>query len=133
MYRRQKHPFLSPPAIMVPTELFHQMMQDILRDPVLGSLPFYDQKKVVALLDQLPMMPDSHRVVWDPVLMSVLSACVIQDRFGLGTKTAGKDAFAIGSHPVDGDLAVPDLHHMPLEARLRNSLPVSPITHITRN
>jgi asparagine synthase (glutamine-hydrolysing) len=115
-YRRQKHPFLSPPAIMVPTELFHQMMQDTLRDPILGSLPFYDQKKVVALLDQLPAMSDADRIGWDPLLMSILSACVIQERFGFGTKTAGNDAIAIGSHPVDGDLAVPHPHHMLYEA-----------------
>jgi asparagine synthase (glutamine-hydrolysing) len=111
-YRRQKHPFLSPPAIMVPGELFHQMMQDTLRDPILGSLPFYDQKKVVALLDQLPAMSDADRIGWDPLLMSILSACVIQERFGLGTETAGNDALAIGSRPVDGDLAVPDSHHI---------------------
>jgi asparagine synthase (glutamine-hydrolysing) len=55
------------------------MMQDALRDPVLGLLPFYDQKKIVALLDQLPVMSDSDRVGWDPVLMSALSACVIQE------------------------------------------------------
>jgi asparagine synthase (glutamine-hydrolysing) len=92
VYRRQKHPFLSPPVTTVPRERFHQMMQDTLRGPVLASLPFYDQKKVVALLDQLPAMSDSDRVGWDPPLMSVLSACVIQERFGL----------AVGSHPVMG-------------------------------
>jgi asparagine synthase (glutamine-hydrolysing) len=100
VYRRQKHPFLSPPVTTVPTERFHQMMQDTLRSPVLTSLPFYDQKKVVALLDQLPAMSDSDRVGWDPGLMSVLSACVIQERFGLGSKAAGNDVFAVGSHPV---------------------------------
>jgi asparagine synthase (glutamine-hydrolysing) len=94
-YRRQKHPFLSPPGTTVPTEPFHQMMQDTLRDPVLGSLPFYDQKKIVALLDQLPEMSDSDRVGWDPVLMSMLSACVIQDRFGLGSMAAGNEALEL--------------------------------------
>jgi asparagine synthase (glutamine-hydrolysing) len=93
-YRRQKHPFLSPPAIMVPTERFHEMMQDTLRDPVLGSLPFYDQKKVLALLDQLREMSDSDRMGWDPALMSMLSACVIQERFRLGSKAAGNEALA---------------------------------------
>jgi hypothetical protein len=39
---------------------------------------------------------------WDPVLMSVLSACVVQERFGLGSKVAGNDAFASRSHPVMG-------------------------------
>jgi asparagine synthase (glutamine-hydrolysing) len=100
VYRRQKHPFLSPPVTTVPTERFHEMMQDTLRGPALASLPFYDQKKIVALLDQLPGVSDSDRVGWDPVLMSVLSACVIQERFGLGSKGAGNDAFAIRSHPT---------------------------------
>jgi asparagine synthase (glutamine-hydrolysing) len=103
VYRRQKHPFLSPPVTTAPTERFHQMMQDTLRGPVLAWLPFYDQKKVVALLDQLPAMSDSDRVGWDPALMSVLSACVIQERFGLGSKkAAGDDAFALGGHPAIG-------------------------------
>lgn len=86
VYRRQKHPFLSPPVTMVPTERFHQMLQDTLRGPVLASLPFYDQKKVIALLNELPAMSDVERIGWDPVLMSILSACVIQQRFGLGAK-----------------------------------------------
>jgi asparagine synthase (glutamine-hydrolysing) len=102
VYRRQKHPFLSPPVTTVPTERFHQMMQDTLRGPVLASVPFYDQKKVVALLDQLPAMSDSDRVGWDPVLMSVLSACVLQERFGLRTKAAKGDALADDSRPVTG-------------------------------
>jgi asparagine synthase (glutamine-hydrolysing) len=102
VYRRQKHPFLSPPVASVPTERFHQMMQDTLRGPVLESLPFYDQKKVVALLDRLPGMSDSDRVGWDPTLMSMLSACVVQERFALGSKTAGSDAFPVGWHPVPG-------------------------------
>jgi asparagine synthase (glutamine-hydrolysing) len=70
------------------------MMQDTLRDPVLGSLPFYDQRKVVAILDQLPEMSDSDRIGWDPVLTSILSACVIQDRFGLCSMVAGNEALA---------------------------------------
>jgi asparagine synthase (glutamine-hydrolysing) len=95
VYRRQKHPFLSPPVTTVPTERFHQMMQDTLRGSVLAWLPFYDQKKVVALLDRLPGMSNSDRVGWDPTLMSILSACIVQERFALGSKTAGRDAFPV--------------------------------------
>jgi len=50
VYRRQKHPFLSPPVTTLPGERFHEMMQDTLRGETLRALPFYDQKKVVALL-----------------------------------------------------------------------------------
>lgn len=92
VYRRQKHPFLSPPATTAPTERFHEMLQDTLRGPVLASLPFYDQKKVVDLLDRLPAMSQADRVGWDPVLMSLLSACVIQERFELGSKAPGNPA-----------------------------------------
>ena len=101
VYRRQKHPFLSPPATTAPTERFHEMLQDTLRGRVLASLPFYDQKKVVALLDRLPAMSDSDRVGWDPILMSLLSACVIQERFELGSRAAATNPdVAIASHPI---------------------------------
>ena len=83
VYRREKHPFLSPPVTTLPGERFHEMLQDTLRGPVLRALPFYDQKKVVTLLDRLPGMSDQDRTVWDQVLMTVLSACVLQERFKL--------------------------------------------------
>jgi len=66
-----------------------------LRGSVLASLPFYDRKKVIALLDELPGKSEGERVVWDPVLMTVLSACVIQQRFSLGSKVPGNGAPAI--------------------------------------
>jgi asparagine synthase (glutamine-hydrolysing) len=83
IYRRQKHPFLSPPATTSPTERFHQMLQDTLRGPVMAALPFYDQKKVVGVLDSLPAMPQADRVAWDVPLTSILSACVLHERFKL--------------------------------------------------
>jgi asparagine synthase (glutamine-hydrolysing) len=91
VYRRQKHPFLSPPVTTVPGEKFHEMLQDTLRGSVLASLPFYDQKQVIALLDQLPAMSELDRIGWDPVLMSVLSACVLQERFVSDSKNTVND------------------------------------------
>jgi asparagine synthase (glutamine-hydrolysing) len=84
VYRRQKHPFLSPPVTTLPGERFHQMLQDTLRGRALAALPFFDQRKVVALLDRLPAMTDGERTAWDPLLMAILSACVLQERFRLG-------------------------------------------------
>ena len=83
VYRRQKHPFLSPPATTTPTERFHEMLQDTLRGPILASLPFYDQKKVVAVLDSLPQMTPEDCISWDVPLTTILSACMLQQRFGL--------------------------------------------------
>jgi hypothetical protein len=44
---------------------------------------FVNQKKVVALRDELPAMSNADRVGWDPVLLSILSACVLQQRLKL--------------------------------------------------
>ena len=89
VYKRQKHPFLSPPATLNPKERFSALVNDTLRGPVLASIPFFDQKKVVALLDSLHTMDEGARVANDPVLMILTSACVLQERFGLqsGTET----------------------------------------------
>ena len=84
VYRRQKHPFLSPPATLNPEEKLSTFMQDTLRGPVLTAIPFFNQKKVVGLLDKLNTMDEGSRVANDQVLMSVVSACVLQERFHLG-------------------------------------------------
>ncbi len=81
IYRRQKHPFLSPPATLNPKAKLSTLMQDTLRGPVMASIPFFDQKKVRCLLDRLPDMDESSQVATDPVLMTLMSACVLQDGF----------------------------------------------------
>jgi len=83
VYRRQKHPFLSPPATLNPNEGLSSLTQDTLRGPILKSLPFFNQQKVVALLDELPSMDEGQRTVVDQVLMIILSACILQERFQL--------------------------------------------------
>jgi len=87
VYKRQKHPFLSPPATLNPKEKLSAFVNDTLRGPVLASIPFFDQKKVVALLDSLPGMDEGAQVANDPVVMTVVSACVLQERFGLESGT----------------------------------------------
>jgi asparagine synthase (glutamine-hydrolysing) len=83
VYSREKHPFFAPPSTSQLNSPLQELLQDTLRDPIKGSLPFYDQAKVITLLDQLPEMADSTRTSIDPVLMKMLSACVLQERFGL--------------------------------------------------
>src|SRR5262249_2945537 len=70
---------------------FHEMMHDTLRGPLLSAVPFYDKKKLIALLDRVPTMSSDDRIAWDPILMSVLSACVIQKRFQLETEPAREE------------------------------------------
>ena len=83
VYRRQKHPFLSPPATLNPDQKLNTFINDTLRGPVLASMPFFNQKAVVRLLDELPAMDESARVAYDQVLMLLASACVLQSGFGL--------------------------------------------------
>jgi asparagine synthase (glutamine-hydrolysing) len=83
VYARHKHPFLSPPASLAPAGRLHALMHDTLRGPALADVPFYSQAKVINLLDRLPELDDATRVALDPVLMDVLSACVLQERYGL--------------------------------------------------
>lgn len=83
VYRRPKHPFLSPPLMLNPEGRFKVLLQDTLRGSVLGSIPFFNQKKVVSVLDGLQSADESSRVANDQVLMMVLSACVLHDRFRL--------------------------------------------------
>jgi asparagine synthase (glutamine-hydrolysing) len=84
VYRRHKHPFTSPPVALTPDQRLHTLLQDTLRGAVMQSLPFFDQRKVVSLLDALPAMDDGARTAIDPALMIMLSACVLHERYGLG-------------------------------------------------
>jgi asparagine synthase (glutamine-hydrolysing) len=84
VYRRQKHPFLSPPATLNPDQRLNAFVQDTLRGPVLNCIPFFDQRKVVGLLDSLHAMDDGARVANDQILMTLVSICVLHERFRLG-------------------------------------------------
>jgi asparagine synthase (glutamine-hydrolysing) len=83
VYARQKHPFLSPPAALSPGERLGTFVQDTLRGPVLASLPYFDQRKVVSLLDRISTMDEGSLVAYDQVLMLLVSACVLHQGFGL--------------------------------------------------
>jgi len=83
IYRRQKHPFLAPPATLNPQGRLNAFVQDTLRGPVLAAMPFFDQKKVIRILDRIDDMDDGGRVANDQTLMLIASACVLQERFKL--------------------------------------------------
>jgi asparagine synthase (glutamine-hydrolysing) len=83
VYRRQKHPFLSPPSTLTPDESFHTFVQDTLRGAPLTAMPFFNQRRVVDLLDRLPQMDTGARVANDQVLMLLVSMCVLHEGFRL--------------------------------------------------
>jgi asparagine synthase (glutamine-hydrolysing) len=81
VYRRQKHPFLSPPATLNPDDTFHTFVQDTLRGDVFATMPFFSQERVVELLDRLPEMETGARTANDQVLMQLVSMSVLHERF----------------------------------------------------
>ena len=83
VYRRQKHPFLAPPAGLEPGGKLNQLMQDTLRGPTLESLPYFEPKSVIALLDRMPEFDDRKRSGASYLLTTILSACVLHERYRL--------------------------------------------------
>ena len=83
VYRRQKHPFLAPPATLNPQGKLYAFVQDTLRGKQLRSLPFFDQKKIIGMLDRIDEMDDAGRIANDANLMVVTSACVLHERLKL--------------------------------------------------
>jgi len=83
VYRRQKHPFLAPPSSLNPQGKLYALVQDTLRGSHLASIPFFDQKKIIAMLDRIDEMDDAGRIANDTTLMFATSACVLQERFRL--------------------------------------------------
>jgi asparagine synthase (glutamine-hydrolysing) len=84
VYRREKHPFLSPPATLNPHDRLHQMVHDTLRGSGLDHMPFVDRHKVVRLLDGLGGLAPGEQVSIDQILMILLSGCMLGERLGLG-------------------------------------------------
>jgi asparagine synthase (glutamine-hydrolysing) len=81
VYERQKHPFLAPPvATQVQGPLF-ELMQDTLRGSQFQKLPFYASQQVTQLLDRLGDMDLTVRSTLDPMLMTLLSMTLLQERF----------------------------------------------------
>jgi asparagine synthase (glutamine-hydrolysing) len=73
----------TPPSALSPGERLHELVHETLRGSVMASVPFYDQAKIVALLDSLPALSDEARTAFDPILMFLLSACSLHERYKL--------------------------------------------------
>jgi asparagine synthase (glutamine-hydrolysing) len=83
VYRRQKHPFLAPPASSAPSGSLHELMQDTLRGSKLKAVPFFDPRRVAGLLDGLPRMDAAALTAIDTPLMILLSTALMQERFAI--------------------------------------------------
>ena len=83
VYRRQKHPFMSPPATVQQDGKLYMMLQDTLRSSLLDGPGIYDRAKVVRMLDAIPGMDVPARNRADSVLMWMGSICLLHERLGM--------------------------------------------------
>jgi asparagine synthase (glutamine-hydrolysing) len=97
VYRRQKHPFLSPPSTLQTDGRLHALVQDTLRGTALRRTGLYDQAKVVSLLDAVPSMDAAARTSVDPALMWMTSMCLLHERLGVVGGRASGSAQSAGS------------------------------------
>jgi asparagine synthase (glutamine-hydrolysing) len=83
IYRRPKQPFTAPPLFTGQGSKLREMTQDVLRSRALDDLPFFDRRSVLTLLDSLLDGRPGARgdALWSAPLVTILSACVLQDRF----------------------------------------------------
>jgi len=85
VYRRQKHPFLSPPdASGVPSRM-STLIQDTLRSKTVDSVPFLDGAGIRGLADRIETMTPAERGLIDTDLMVVVSQIVMHERFVQGS------------------------------------------------
>jgi asparagine synthase (glutamine-hydrolysing) len=84
VYRRQKHPFLAPPVSSMKGGALHELMQDTLRGARFRDVPFFDQTRVVGLLDSLPTLDTETLTAVDSPLMLVLTTAIMQNRLAIG-------------------------------------------------
>jgi asparagine synthase (glutamine-hydrolysing) len=83
VYRRQKHPFLSPPSAHEPEQGLWMLVQDTLRSKVVEDVPFLDAGGVSAFVDYIGKADAATRTVAEPALMSLLSAVFLHQRMGV--------------------------------------------------
>ena len=88
VYHREKHPFMAPPVSVYSNDGLNGFIQDSIRSESFNALPFFDRKKIINALDKLPQEDAKSRIAMEPVLMTVLTAYLMQQKFGLTEKSA---------------------------------------------
>lgn len=78
VYRKQKHPFASPPLGFGDQESSYRWLQEIVSDESFRNQPFFDRDKVLLFLKDWKKMDRNDQRLWDPVLFFMLSVYFIQ-------------------------------------------------------
>ena len=83
VYKREKHPFMSPPSTHHREAPLHQLMQDTLRSAAARSVPFLDQDKLITMLDGVEGMDPGLAAVTDLRLTIATSYVFMHEGLGL--------------------------------------------------
>jgi asparagine synthase (glutamine-hydrolysing) len=83
VYKRQKHPFMSPPSTIQQNGRLFTLLQDTLRSDLLDGPGIYDRRKVITLLDSIPSMDAAARNRADALLMWMSRICLLHEQLGM--------------------------------------------------
>ncbi|MBN9288246.1 MAG: asparagine synthase (glutamine-hydrolyzing) [Gammaproteobacteria bacterium 39-13] len=86
IYQRQKYPFFATPVLLLGKGDLYDLLQTTLRGPLLTGQGVYDRNKIIALLDSIPKMNIQEKMTWDPILMQILSICLLQQQFKIRSR-----------------------------------------------
>jgi len=84
VFERQKHPFMAPPVSLFANSRLRQMLDDHFASKSFADMPFFDAAAARALPARLETMDARERAAQEPVLMTMLTAHVLGQSFGLG-------------------------------------------------
>jgi asparagine synthase (glutamine-hydrolysing) len=82
-YSGVKQPFYAPPSALQQDSRLHEFVQETLRSEAMASLPFFDREAAIDLLDRAPALEAGARTVLDPLLIAMVSLCLLQEQFAL--------------------------------------------------
>ncbi len=86
VYKRKKHPFLAPPSILKQNDKLFEYTRDTFNSSSAMQQPFYDIKKINSFLDKATTLKAEDKISSEPIIMEILSLCVLQDTFFKDTK-----------------------------------------------
>jgi len=80
VFYREKHPFLAPPSAFNTKSRLFQFIQDMVCTST-SDVPFIDRKKAADLVESMVDAPRDKQVAAEPIIMEMLSICIMHDRF----------------------------------------------------
>jgi asparagine synthase (glutamine-hydrolysing) len=84
VYYKQKHPFIAPPP-RGGNDALSTFCQDILHSQLLNDQPFFEPDRVHRMMDFVAALDPGERAPYGNTVMTIVSVCILQQRFGLST------------------------------------------------